>query len=217
MNQTFFLIFLLSILVSITFAQQKHIGRVVDSESKKAIEEVSITVHGKDVKTVSNSRGYFEIAADTSDYLILEKKFYIMAKARPSRKGAMQISLKKRTDAECTDGMDNFYIQVLQKVRYPKSARLNGTQGRVYVSFDIDTLGAMRNVNIIHDIGQGCGEELKRVLESVPANWYPAEHVTTFILPVTFRIGDARKPAEKQLLPAGKVLEELVVSAIVGR
>jgi hypothetical protein len=217
MNRAFFLILLLSLLNSITFAQKKLIGRVVDSESKKAIEEVSITVHGKDVKTASNSRGYFEINADTSDYLILEKKFYTMAKARPSHKGTMQISLKKRTDAEYTDGMDNFYKQVLQKVRYPKSARLTGTQGLVYLSFDIDTLGAMQNINIIYDIGQGCGEEMKRVLESVPANWYPAENVTTFILPVTFRLGDTKKPAKEQQLPSGKVLEELVVSAIVVR
>jgi hypothetical protein len=216
MSRAFFVILFLSI-GSITFAQKRLVGRVVDSENKKGIKDVSITVSGKDFKTLSNSRGYFEIDADSSDYLIIEKRFYTTSKASPSRTGAVQISLKKRTEAEYTDGMDNFYRLVTQKVNYPKSARLNRTQGRTYLSFEVDTMGTMHRVNIVSDIGNGCGDEIKRVLESIPGNWNPAEIPTTFILPVTFRLGDSNKYSNVPQLPRGTVLEEIVVSAIVVR
>jgi len=41
------------------------------------VKDVSIGVLRKEINTVSNHLGYFQVTVDTSDYLILEKTFYV--------------------------------------------------------------------------------------------------------------------------------------------
>lgn len=59
-----------------------------------------------------------------------------------------------------------------KNIVYPKKARKENIQGVVPVTFIIDTSGKVTNVKIGHDIGGGCGEEAKRVIESMP-RWKP--------------------------------------------
>jgi hypothetical protein len=71
----------------------------------------------------------------------------------------------------------------------------------------------MNNIKTIKDIGNGCGLEVTELLKRVPNQWIPAETITTFILPVTFRLGDSKIKLKEIELPQGILLTELVITA----
>lgn len=65
-------------------------------------------------------------------------------------------------------------------IDYPSKARIMGTQGTALVSFIVTKIGEIKNVKIIKDIGNGCGEEAVRVFQTMP-NWVPGEHFGTIV------------------------------------
>jgi hypothetical protein len=206
---------LLSISVSIsTIGQNLITGRIIDQETKKPIKEATVLVPNKSIETTSNFLGYFQIMADTTDSLLIKKSFYETGIVKvPSHKG-IQIQIAKRKHSDFQEGLEKFSEFFLRNIRYPEIARRNRTQGTCYVSFTIDSLGQMSNFKTIMDIGNDCGLEVTESLKKVPNQWIPAETTTTFILPVTFRLGHSQiKPKEIEL-PQGILLTELVVTAI---
>lgn len=78
-------------------------------------------------------------------------------------------------------------------VRYPKTAVEKNMTGTVYVKFDIDTDGAISNVQSVNKaIGGGLEEEAIRVVKKMP-NWNPGKEKgqpvrVRFVLPVSFRL-----------------------------
>lgn len=50
-------------------------------------------------------------------------------------------------------------------LRYPNLAVQNKTEGTVMVQFIVEKNGTVSNVKILQDIGDGCGEEARRVIE----------------------------------------------------
>jgi TonB family protein len=81
---------------------------------------------------------------------------------------------------------------ISQNLRYPALARENFIQGVVALTFVIAKDGSVRNVNIVKDIGGGCGNEAVRLVEAMP-NWIPGEANgrpvnVRFTLPVRFKL-----------------------------
>lgn len=76
------------------------------------------------------------------------------------------------------DRLDCAEMKMLQfifsNLRVPDQARANGTQGVVQVKFTVDEKGALVNPEIIAGLGDGCDEEVIRLLELMPP-WIPAE------------------------------------------
>lgn len=60
------------------------------------------------------------------------------------------------------------------KLNYPPAAQARNLQGRVVVSFVIDTLGQTSNHAVVLGIGGGCDEEALRVCRAIPNEWIPA-------------------------------------------
>lgn len=58
-------------------------------------------------------------------------------------------------------------------MNYPDAAKEYNIQGRVFVTFVVDTAGRAQNIKVIRGIGGGCDEEAKRVVTIMPA-WQPA-------------------------------------------
>ena len=58
------------------------------------------------------------------------------------------------------------YIQ--NNLEYPKTARKNDIQGRVFVGFVIEEDGSVSDVKILRGIGYGCDEEAIRLVSSLP-------------------------------------------------
>jgi len=81
-------------------------------------------------------------------------------------------------------------------LNYPVEARKKRIEGRVTVKFTVMKEGKIGNVEILRDIGGGCGEEVKRVIESMNTlseKWIPgsqgSENVDVyFTIPVIFKL-----------------------------
>jgi len=77
-------------------------------------------------------------------------------------------------------------------IKYPEEAKQNEIEGLVVSSFIVETDGSISNVEILRDIGGGCGEEVKRVIESMPT-WIPGTQSgepvrVAYKLPVRFKL-----------------------------
>jgi len=59
-------------------------------------------------------------------------------------------------------------------IKYPPLARENNIQGTVYVTFEIDQNGKVKDAKILRGIGGGCDEEALRVVSAMP-QWKPGK------------------------------------------
>jgi TonB family protein len=89
-------------------------------------------------------------------------------------------------------GLTEFYKGIGQVVKYPKTARKMGIEGKVFVEFVVDKNGKLTRTQILRGIGGGCDEEALRVLTFQPA-WTPAMFrgkpvAQKMVLPVVFRL-----------------------------
>lgn len=90
-------------------------------------------------------------------------------------------------------GETKLYEFLANNIVYPKEAEKMGITGIVYVNFIIEQDGSISNARIIRDIGGGCGEEVLRVVNSMP-KWNPGRQKgkavrVQFNLPVKFTLG----------------------------
>lgn len=111
--------------------------------------------------------------------------------ATPDEKGLTVTALDAKVqDSTSTDGEPVFtvveempvfkggeaamYKYIGSKIKYPAAAKKAGTEGRVFLSFIIEKNGKVSTVEVLRGIGNGCDEEAKRVIESMP-DWTPGK------------------------------------------
>ncbi len=67
-----------------------------------------------------------------------------------------------------------FYDILNSNLDYPMQARYRDVVGKVFIAFEVDTLGHMVNLRPVNDIGCECAYECMRVLRLVPNYWLVA-------------------------------------------
>ena len=82
------------------------------------------------------------------------------------------------------------YLQ--QNLTYPSKARKAGVEGKVYVSFVVNSAGKVADVKIVKGIGEGCDEKAVQVMNNMPF-WKPATQQgrpvsVCFVVPVFFKL-----------------------------
>lgn len=125
--------------------------------------------------------------------------------AAPQTKVKQHTTTKKDSIFPVVEKMPGFpggdaelYSYLNKNIKYPDKAKLEGIQGRVFVTFIVEKDGSVTNARILRGIGGGCDEEALRVIESMP-NWTPGtqdgkpERVS-FNLPIKFML-NKEKPA----------------------
>jgi TonB family protein len=75
---------------------------------------------------------------------------------------------------------------------YPAEAKQRKTEGTVVVQFVINKDGSISNAKIVKEIGDGCGEEVLRIVSKMP-NWEAGMQrgipvKVRYTLPVKFRL-----------------------------
>lgn len=80
---------------------------------------------------------------------------------------------------------------IQRNIRYPEVALKNKIEGRVYVTFTVETDGSITNIKVLRDIGGGCGQEAVRVVSIMP-KWKPGTQRgkpvrVQFNLPIVFQ------------------------------
>jgi protein TonB len=79
-----------------------------------------------------------------------------------------------------------------ENIRYPPLAREANVQGTVVLAFVVGKDGSINDVQVLKDIGAGCGKEAVRVVQGMP-KWTPGEAnghpvKVRFTLPVRYRL-----------------------------
>ena len=90
-------------------------------------------------------------------------------------------------------GLPAFSQFLAQNVKYPAEARENNVQGRVIVSFIVETDGTLSIFKILRDLGAGTGAEAVRVLALSP-KWSPGfqnghKVRVAYSVPINFTLG----------------------------
>ncbi|MCA8832434.1 energy transducer TonB [Hymenobacter pini] len=76
-------------------------------------------------------------------------------------------------------------------IRYPRAAQENHTEGLVFASFVVDEAGRVTQPHILRGLGNGCDEEVLRVLRQTSGHWVPGQQDGRFVkvkltLPIRF-------------------------------
>ena len=79
-----------------------------------------------------------------------------------------------------------------ENLHYPDQAKEQGIQGKVYVTFIVETDGTVSDIRVVRGIGGGCDEEALRVVKIMP-RWNPGSQRgvpvrVQFTLPVKFTL-----------------------------
>ncbi|MEM7298277.1 MAG: energy transducer TonB [Bacteroidota bacterium] len=98
------------------------------------------------------------------------------------------------SNAEYPGGIKELYKYISEELVYPKTAKKQKIEGRVMLSFVIDTTGSVTDVEIVKGIGGGCDEEAVRVLKNIPEKFKPAYQKGKAVrvrmgLPIQFKRG----------------------------
>jgi TonB family protein len=90
-------------------------------------------------------------------------------------------------------GMAKFYAVISKSLRYPKEARRNRIEGKVFVQFIIERDGTISNPKVIKGLGFGCDEAAIKAIQKSP-KWIPGTQrgkpvTQRYTLPIQFKLG----------------------------
>ncbi|MEM1328792.1 MAG: TonB family protein, partial [Bacteroidota bacterium] len=94
---------------------------------------------------------------------------------------------------------------LLENTRYPKAAKADEIEGICVVQFTVETDGTLSDIDLVRDIGSGCGEEAKRVVQQMNTDgieWIPGVQRgrtvrVRFTLPFKFALNNQQKSGTK--------------------
>lgn len=86
--------------------------------------------------------------------------------------GCEDMDRKSEERKSCAETAMMKFIQ--SSLEYPRLAVDVGIEGKVFVSFVVDVDGLIKDIEVTRDIGGGCGEEVVRVLHTLP-QFHPAK------------------------------------------
>lgn len=110
-----------------------------------------------------------------------------------------QVSIKEKevapiieTEAEFPGGEESLFQFIAKNIKYPPKAKRNNIEGKVLLTFIVNSEGDIENITIKNGIGGGCDEEAIRVVKLMPKwksgtqNGRPVS--STFSLPINFSL-----------------------------
>lgn len=117
-----------------------------------------------------------------------DNKVYSIVQNMPYLKSCESLDEGERRN--CTQIALLKFIQ--KNLKYPAIAKENGIQGTVIVSFTIQKDGSLTDIQIIRDIGAGCGQEVVKVLKK-ELQWHPGYQnkrpvVVKYSIPIRFKL-----------------------------
>ncbi len=145
----------------------------------------------------------------TKQELILQKKRNVIQMEK--KEGVFSIVEEMPRFPGCEDKLTReekefcaqtkLFEYIYKNLKYPKEAMEKGIEGKVFVRFIVKKTGEVSDIDILRDIGDGCGEAVKNVLESMnnmPEKWIPGkqnnENVDVYYtLPVIFKLDSDKK------------------------
>jgi TonB family protein len=98
---------------------------------------------------------------------------------------------KVEAEAEYVGGLEKLAMDIRKLLKYPKTARRKGIEGKVLVQFVVDKRGHVTDSQVVKGLDPECDRVAISTVNQLHA-WIPAEHhgkevASTFILPINFR------------------------------
>ena len=111
------------------------------------------------------------------------------------------IFIDYETSAEFPGGVEAMYKWIADHIKYPEECKAKGIQGRVSLSFVIETDGSITNVKAVRSPDDRLSQEAIRVVSAMP-KWKPATQMDkpvhcNYRLPIMFRL----RPAQTEQKP----------------
>jgi TonB family protein len=132
-----------------------------DREFKNVIEAGNI-INGKYDGEV---HGQFN---DSVNYMCIYEKGQLKRGTSYSKSGKKYQFSKAEIEPQFNGGIDAFYHFLINNIHYPKVAKDNNVQGKVFITFVVERDGSLTDIKILRGIGSGCDEEAMRVLKLSP-------------------------------------------------
>ena len=82
----------------------------------------------------------------------------------PRFSGCEEIGDRNKRNACAQKKMQEY---LAKNIKYPAAARKKGTTGTVVIRFVVNTDGRVSDAEILRDIGEGCGAEALRVVNTM--------------------------------------------------
>lgn len=121
----------------------------------------------------------------------------------PRFPGCEEIEGDSEAKRKCSN--DKLVNYIYNNLKYPKTAQKAGIEGTVVIQFVVDKSGKIRDAEIARDIGENCGTEALRVINSMASMdemWRPGIKNgvpvnVLFTMPVKYKLTDDKSPADK--------------------
>ena len=89
-------------------------------------------------------------------------------------------------------GEEALFSFLVTNIRYPQIAKEKNITGLVIVTFVVEKDGSLTNIQVLKNIGGGCGDEAVRIIKMMP-DWIPGKQNelpvrVQFNLPVRFKL-----------------------------
>ncbi len=117
-----------------------------------------------------------------------------------------------RTNPEFPGGVKALYKFVADNMRYPESARKARVEGKVFLTFVVNSDGSLQDIEVLKGMGFGTDPEAIRLVKSMP-RWSPGVREdgqkvnVKFNLPISFELPKKKeisvaKPASTEIIDA---------------
>jgi len=130
--------------------------------------------------------------SDSLRYVCTYSKGVSISGTSYEKSGAEHHFTKDVVEPEYKGGVNNFYSFIGHTMHYPKTAKENNIQGRVFTSFVVEKDGKLTTFDIIKGLSPDCDAEVLRVMELCKA-WSPGYHYgipvrVQYSLPISFTL-----------------------------
>lgn len=141
-------------------------------------------------------------------YMILSEDNTVVERMANAGSDQDEVFTVVEEQPEFPGGSTELYRIIGERLKYPKEARKQGIEGRVFIQFVIDETGQVTNVKPVKGIGAGCDEAAANVIAELPA-FIPGKQrgknvKVRMVLPVIFTL-DGDEPQEKSTITIEEV------------
>ncbi|MEQ9402396.1 MAG: energy transducer TonB [Cyclobacteriaceae bacterium] len=89
-------------------------------------------------------------------------------------------------------GIEEFYTFISKNIKYPRTAQIMGTEGKVFVKFIVERDGTLSDIHVIKGIGSGCDKEAVRVVSMAnrfkPGKQGEVRVRVQMVVPISFKL-----------------------------
>ena len=168
---------------------------ITQQEEKPAPPPVEVPKQAEILKIVDDEADVQETAiASTEDTGQKVEVKYVPVEVKEEEPSEQEIFEVVENAPEFPGGMPACLQFLYKNIKYPPIAQENGIQGKVIISFVVNTDGSVSNIEVLRTPDSTLSDEAVRIIKSSP-KWTAAKQRNKsvrqkFVIPIDFRISD---------------------------